>query len=854
MVIIAVVSLAIAGIHAITVKNKTEIYIVADMSYSTDKDAEMIDGYIKNIINKENLPQNATAGVVCFGKDFKINTPLGGEFISIANTEIDSSATDISGALDYTSGLFSGDAIKRIVLITDGKQNTSGDSEGMLNSIKNMETKNILVDAVYIDSNLESTESEVQITEIKYVKSTYLNEKTELSVLIRSNTDYIPNPEKPKDKNDAFVRLYDGEGNLIDELSKPLSKGYNLVTFPLDTSKAQVTDYRVCVDASHDTTLENNEYTFTQEVTEEYRVLLISRLKSDYDKAKKLYGETAVIDAPLIDRQPVPYTLEDLCRYDVFILSDIDVKTIDNGVAFVTSLNTAVSKFGKTLITAGNTYVQNKDEQIYEILGGMAAVDYGNSGGDAKLYAIVIDTSRSMQDAYQLIMAKDSAIQLLDLMMPGDQVMVVSFSGEATLVTEPVDAVKNKEAIVQAIEGIKPTQGTVLGAGLRMAYEYIKDRDGFIQKQVLLISDGRSYEGINDKDDPLKITKEMFQSGIYTSTINTNSPVGADMLKQIAKIGQGGVDDIGYFFIETPEQVKGTVSTDVADTLYETIIIGDTPVSIVDYSEPLVKGMSHVPNIGGYFFARKRSDTVVVLEASYEVKKGVYVPVPIYSYKQYEKGTVISLSTKLSGEWVANWETDSNGILAFTRMLTENVPSEKIDYPFTFNVEYDYDGSIAKIEIIPGETNPDITVDLEIISPSEEKTVSTLYYKDGVYTMNYEIKESGKYYANIAYTYGEKIFPACVSFDIAYLPEYNRFEFFDSALLYNSIGVDGTVSEDGQLNFEVDDDKAETQTTYFIVPLMIIAVVLYVVDIAIRKLKWSDIKSFFSRKKIGGAK
>ncbi len=850
--IIALVSVVVAGLHVKTIVTKTEVIVVADASYSTNREAEQIDSYIKNIIDESNLPENTTVGVVCFGKDARLNTPLGGTFKSITETKPDTSVTDISGALEYASRLFSNDAVKRIVLVTDGEQNTIDGANGVVNSIKNMEAKDILVDAVFVDSNLKENEYEVQLTEIEYVKSVYEGQKTYLHVIVRSNSEYIPDEEKPKDKNDAFVCLYDRNGNLLEKISKPLLKGENLITIELDTSlekdkKVKTTEYSVVVEANHDTSSKNNEITFTQQVVGEFRVLLVSKMKADYQKAKELYGEKAIIDKPLIDNKAVPFMLEELCAYDVFILSDVDVKTIPNGEAFVTNLNTAVSKFGKTLLMAGNTYVQNKTEPIYEILGGMSAVNNGNSSGDPNLYAIVIDSSRSMQDLSQLIMAKASAVQLLELMKPGDEVMILSFSGDVSIVHDSVEATKNKAALIEAINNIQPTQGTVLGAGLRLAYDQLKDREGFSKKQVLLISDGRSYTEAGAKDEPLKVAKELFQSGIYVSSINTFSPVGADLLMQIAKIGQGNKDGVGYFYIENPEQVVETVTTEVADNLYETIIVGDTPVKIKDYGDPLVRGLSSVPNIGGYYFGKERADTIVVLEVYYEVNKGMEIPVPIYSYKNYENGKVISLSTKFSGDWVSEWSTDASGIAVFTRMLNENIPTEKINYPFTFNVEYD--GAEAKIEIVPGEANPDVTIDLEVYSPKGERTAATLYYQDGVYTTSYEIKEAGEYSAYVAYTYGDKVFPAWVNFSVAHLPEYDRFITFDSATLYNSIGAKGTVSENGELKIEADKESEITKTEYFIIPLMIVAVSLYVVDIAVRKLKWSDIVSLFGKGK-----
>ena len=784
-VMIALISLAVAGIHTVTIKTKTEVFVVADLSYSTDRDMELIDGYIKNIVNDENLPINTQTGVVCFGKDAVVNTPLGGVFTTVKGMALDSSVTDISSALEYTSGLFSSDAVKRIVLITDAEQNTSSGTNGMITSIKNMEVKNILVDAIYINSNLLDGEYEVQLTGVEYLKSTFAGNEATVNVLIESNTEYVPDSEKPRDKNDCFIRLYDGEGNLIREQAAPLKKGYNMVTLKLDTSlpegeNVKITDYRVVVEANHDTSPHNNEQTFTQEIVGEYKVLLLSQYTADFEKAKEMYGSSAVTRFNQKIDKNIPYTLEELCQYDVFILSDVDVQDINNGGAFVVNLNTAVSKFGKTLITAGSTCVSNKSGAVYETLSGMSAVDYGSAdSGDPVLYTILIDTSRSMQDASQLVMAKEAAIQLLELMKAGDEVMVVSFAADITIIHEKCDALKNKESIKRAITNdIKPTQGTVLGSGLKLAYDMMNGEEGYSKKQVLLVSDGRTYTGVGEKDEPIKIAKDLIQSGIYISTINTNSAQGVDLLKQIAKIGQGGKDDVGYFFVETPDQVKNVVSTDVAPLLYETEINKETAVRIKDYSDPLVSGIASLPSIGGYYFGRSRFDTKVVLEVDYKLMGGETVSVPLYSYKRYENGLVISLSTKLSGNWVSNWETDIAGKTVFNRMFTENIPSERIDYPFTFSAEYE--GSLAELTIIPGEPNPDIVVELEIISPSEEKIKTTLYYDNGEYTTSYEVKEAGKHYVNVAYKYGETIFPASLSFDIPYLSEYDRFELFDS--------------------------------------------------------------------------
>ena len=86
------------------------------------------------------------------------------------------------------------------------------------------------------------------------------------------------------------------------------------------------------------------------------------------------------------------------------------------------SLETAVSMFGKSLITLGDTSIQNKNDSELRDLQNMLPVNYGNSGSDKKLYTIVIDGSRSMEFNNKLQIVKRAACNLIDLLEDRDSV------------------------------------------------------------------------------------------------------------------------------------------------------------------------------------------------------------------------------------------------------------------------------------------------------------------------------------------------------------------------------------------------------------------------------------------------
>ena len=148
IVIILSVSLAAAGLVHTTVKTRTKVYVVADVSYSSNRNLDQIDEYIRQI--EKSLPQKSYMGIVVFGKDSQILTSSGTEIRSVKEATVDDSGTDIASALDFTATLFGKDEIKRIILITDGLSTTAdGDTA---RAVRGLVTRGIKLDAIYLQA------------------------------------------------------------------------------------------------------------------------------------------------------------------------------------------------------------------------------------------------------------------------------------------------------------------------------------------------------------------------------------------------------------------------------------------------------------------------------------------------------------------------------------------------------------------------------------------------------------------------------------------------------------------------------------------------------------------------------
>ncbi len=856
IVILVLIGLAVAGTVITTVMTETHVYIVADVSYSANRNLDEVDEYIAQI--RDSLPKNSKVGVICFGKNYVLQTELGGEIQSVKDAVaaglVDDSATDIATALSYASTLFGEGMLKRVVLLTDGKETVGENTSALIAAVEQLVAQDIAIDAIYLDSNLKDGENEVQLTGVEYIRATYLGHATTADVLIQANMD-----------ERAVVSLYRNGEKLLDRALE-LTRGYNIVNFDLPTDAEGRFDYEVRVTVPSDTSAYNNSYSFTQTVSAELRALLLTSSVQDIVAIEKLYGGRAAVDVMLVhsdhrvlkeaqnlflnhptvtvsaDPRNVPCSVEELCLYDEIILSNMDVREVNNVSAFIESVETVVSQYGKSFVTIGDTKIQNKTDSTLESLENMLPVKFGNSAQDPKLFTIVIDVSRSMFTASRLAVAKQAAIHLLNLLSDEDDVAVVTFAGDIKIIQATTKAA-NREDIAKKINAIQPSQGTSIGGGLAAALNHIVNQQ-HSEKQVMLISDGMNYTAeivkIEDREmTPVQVAQYMYANGIYLSTMNpyNNEAAGINMLKNLANAGKGE-----YYFIKNESALEELVFSDIADDVTESIIESETPVKIARPKDDVMQGVSYLPSIMGYVHSKAKISAYTVLTVEYQKTSGSVIDVPLYAYWKYGNGKVTSFTGAISGDWASNWQSEA-GQRMLANMLDVNIPEEKVDYPYTLNVQYD--GIYSTLEIIPAILNPYATVDVTITHPDGKSVTERLIFDASRYFYRFETPLLGRYDISVTYGAPSGTFTSASEFHISYSPEYDSFANFDASALHAAIRHRGTVSE-GQIP-DLSETKARVDTyrLTFTIPFMIAAVALYVADIIIRKIKWSDIRGLF---------
>ena len=282
--------------------------------------------------------------------------------------------------------------------------------------------------------------------------------------------------------------------------------------------------------------------------------------------------------------------------------------------------------------------------------------------------------------------------------------------------------------------------------------------------------------------------------------------------------------------------------SDIADEITDSVIEGETAVTVARRSDAVLDGIEAMPNVFGYIYTKPKASATTVLTVDYEKSNGGSVTVPYYAYWDYGNGRVASLTGALSGAWAASLQ-DGEGKRFLENILTTNTPVEKIDYPYTLNVEYtDTD---AVVELVPAVLNPTAVATLTLGLPNGSTETVTMTFDASRYFYRFTTAEIGKYTVDVSYTYVNHSFSSHSVFCLSYLPEYDSFATFSPSVLYKALRNRGEVYESGLPTLDSDDDKRATYTVEFTVPLMALAAFLFVVDVIVRKLRLADIRGLF---------
>lgn len=799
----------------------TELVILADCSESTRQDADKLSETVKDIYD-QGKEQGDKVGIVCFGGNTETLVSLGGGYKDVKDIfedgkypQFDRTSTNLANALDFSKDLFSEESVKRVVIVSDGKE-TDGSA---INSLEGLINDSITVDSVLLNGK---DGDEIALTGLEYTDHCFVNKNQTLKASIYSYS-----------QADAKIEL-NLNGETISSAEINVNKGLNVYSMDLPSTQKGTFDYEVKITSltgNADQYEENNVKRFEQDFTDEIKVLLLAKEPSDLDAIKKmnLYADQTEIDA-YYDEAKFPYTLDELMKYDEIILSDINVGSMMNGEDFINNLETVVKYYGKSLITYGATYSAQSDDFIKKY-NDMLPVQYESD--EPKALVLLVDVSYSMEGD-KMTQAKAGAIACLDLLGEQDYVSVVTFS-DGVKVVVPLMPAKNRTRIIEAVSKIKPEGGTTMTPGLKQCEDLLSNAQ-FEFKNVITLSDGMPF----DSESELRTQViRMSAKNISCSFINIANPSGSALLTKLSVYGNGT-----YYYAKDAKSIVSVITSSVSDEITNKSL--DTPsliqVNLKDDTVLKDVDVSSMPSVDGFNYCRMKSAASTVLTVQYvnESSFSSISTIPLYAYWDFGNGRVSSFTSSLSGDWTYNLRNNTEGQKFFLNATNDSLPKRKV----TNNIDFTYTtkGKTTQVKVTSNDGDKTAKVNLKVTNPENKETALELTFDGTSYTGEIPTEIIGRYTAEVEYVpsqEGAATVNATYPLFFDYSSEYDFSLGQDNTLLYDLSKQNGNYFKGkytlDTLSSELEFKSYRSSMVYF----LLATVILFLIDIFIRK---SDFK------------
>ncbi|MBL8148150.1 MAG: VWA domain-containing protein [Anaerolineae bacterium] len=658
LLILALVTLALAGASLVRASDQLAIVFLLDRSDSMDEAARQAqEAWVREALAA--MPPGDEAAVVAFGANALVERPMSasGELAPLRSTPITGN-TDLEEAISLGLALFPEGAARRMVILSDGAQ-TVGDASA---AARRAAANGVQIDVVPLT---RSPGPELLVSNVDAPEQVASGQQFDLGITVRS------------DAETTAVLTVTASRQTIRREEVELRPGDNIFSLGMTAGEAGFRDFQVRVEnAAADTYLANNALAAFSRVTGAPNVLLVRPESEDVQAlaaALTELGYTVNETAP----SGLPGSLAGLEAYDSVILANVPATGLST--SRMETLNQYVRDLGGGLVVIGGPDSYGPGGYFQTPLEDALPVE-SQIKDQQRLpqltIAYVIDRSGSMSTigssgVENLELAKEAIIRSIDFLQPTDRAGVVSFDTGGAWIAE-VQPVLNRMGLQSLVAQLRAGGGTDILAGMRLAGEALT-QDPSPRKHIILLTDGGAPEaGLTE------LTRELHDDfGITTSVIAIGAGAAA-FLDNMAEAGGGN-----YHAVTDVETIPSIFTQETVLATRSYIIEHEFTPSIFQNS-PILDGIAAAPPLLGYVATTPRQTAQVVLRGD-----APYFD-PILAQWQYGLGRAAAFTSDATGRWAANWlnwdefprfwgqavewsitESASNNIEAFVTMQGE---------------------------------------------------------------------------------------------------------------------------------------------------------------------------------------
>lgn len=644
---------------------ENEILLLVDMSDSNSESENDKDDFIRSVLDES--ASDYTMGIIMFGYDQVFAAPFSRNVDEVYNNYInspvlpDTSATDIAAALQFARANLKNPLTAKIVLLSDGLE-TDGDA---MTAVRSVAASGVRVDTVNYSNFVHDEVEIVSIAVPDY--NVVAGDPFKMTVTLNSSV-----------KGTASLTLYDNDVEIAPQ-SILLEGGVQEIIYEYTFSVSGMHRLSFAVTNEFDTLAQNNTYYTYINIEVFDRILIIEREDGESVNLKdilKTDTEYTVDTVNIFDTVNMPTTVDELRMYDDVVLVNIANKDMPKG--FDSILNSYVYDYGGGLFTVGGNKVDDNGDTVpnaynpvdmkgtlYQQMLPVKAINYTPPLG--VIFLLDISGSMSMVDPSSgktyVEIAKEACRNCVQYSLSErDYVGVISLSDVPGEVCQMIP-VPQYTRVIAAIDDIQDGGGTIYQNSLESAGSSLMSLTTVEKRHIVLISDGqpgdKSYQAY------ASVIERYAKLGV-TLTIATIGDGGMmEEMEAAAKLGNGKhihITDIN----QLTQQMRDDLECDeIKGVNFETF-----QPRIKDHTS-VVSGISQdeIPELDGFYGTQVKQGATVPLMGEY---------VPVYAQWKYGQGSVGSFMCDLQGEWSSKFLADPTGEKILKNIILSLFPTKAI--------------------------------------------------------------------------------------------------------------------------------------------------------------------------------
>lgn len=800
--VVFLLALAASGPRIKSSSDRVDTMFVLDVSDSLGSGSEEAGLSTINTLLK-GMRGDDTAGLVTVAAAAVVEQPLrpGSSALEVDSLHDRSHSSLADGIYTAAASLPPGGE-RRIVLVSDGRS-----TEGQLDeAVRFAGRSGILVDTLPLGPP-PGTEAVVQ--ELRLPSSVSEGQVHDLSVLLSSGQGGAG----------RLVILRNGE--YVGEDRLQLKPGQERKVYTMPGTEAGTAVYEVILETAMDTSFENNRGIAVLNVDGAPRVLWVGQGNSAIPEALNLQG----METDRVLPGDFPDSFAALSVWDAVILDNVSsrelsLKTLDLLESWVRTRGGGLMMIGGDASFGLGAYQGTPVERALPV----------DMDAPASLYipslsmVMVIDKSGSMggdagEGKTKLDVVKDAVLGAVEVLNPLYTIGLAAFDADVEW-TIPLTEAGNEAQIRAGLAGLQSGGGTVMYPAIREAYERLVQSPAAIRHLVIL------SDGLAEPADYDRLIEAISKDGITVSTVAVGNDADSELMERLADGGGGR-----YWFAENASEVPRIFASE-SMIVSRGLVVEETvfPVSVTPAEALEGIDLASMPPLHGYVMTYPNPLAVEALASP----RGH----PLLAYGTHGLGRTVAFTSDLRASWGRDWLSWDQlpRLLSQTiRWMRRNPGSAETALSL-----YEENGTVKIVleaRTLTGGYRSDLKPEGTVTGPDQrESAAALLQTAPGRYEGQFRPGSDGIYH--VAVLDESAGLGTWAHWSRAYSPEL-RAPGIDTAVLAEAARAGGgrllTGREDPDQWWNVRDPRQKTLADLTI-PLLLLALILFVVDIGLREV------------------